>query len=107
MVDPPRKLALTVSRSALEEQQRSARVPVSTASSYSSPQGPAPFYHGAPSPVQPFPSDLSQTRPPRSHRRLPLPPVHVSRSPSASTSSSSQSLPTQLPTSRRQSVFVL
>jgi hypothetical protein len=110
MVDPPKDLALTVSRSPLEGQQRSARVSVSIDSSYSSPQVPANFYHGAPCPAPSFPSKLSQTRLPSSHRRLPTPPVHVSRSPSASTSptsSSSPSLPTQLPTSRRQSVFVL
>ncbi|KAF8497234.1 hypothetical protein F5888DRAFT_339829 [Russula emetica] len=91
------------SRSALEGQQRGASVSVSINSSYSSPQVPAPFYHGAPRPALSFPSELSQTRPPTSHRRLPIPPVHVSPSPSASTSSSSLSLPTQLPTSRRHS----
>jgi hypothetical protein len=104
MVDPPRELVLTVSRSL--EGQRGARVPVSIDSSHSSPQVPAPFRHDALS----FPSELSQTRPPRSHRRLPIPPVHLARSPSASTSStssSSLSLPTQFPTGRRQSVFVL
>lgn len=110
MVDPSRELALTASRSALRGQQRDARVSVSINSSYSSPQVPAPFYHAAPHPALSFPSELSQTRPPGSHRRLPIPPVHVSRSPSASTSStspSSLSPPTQRPTSRRQSVFVV
>lgn len=102
MVDPPRELASTVSRSALEE-HHGARVSVSINSSYSSPQVPAHFYHGAPHPALPLPYELSQTRPPSSHRRLPIPPVHVSHSPSTSTSSSSLSLPTQLPTSRRNS----
>ncbi len=101
MVDPPRELA------ALEVQQHrdGKRVSVSIDSCYSSPQVPAPLYHGAPCPAT---SEISRTRRPlSSHRRLPIPPVQVSHSPSASTSSSSLSLPTQLSTSRRQSVFVL
>jgi len=96
MVDPPRELALTVSRSALERQQRGARVSISIDSS---PQVPAHLSHGTPCPVLSFPYGLSPTRPPGSHRRLPIPPVHDSRSPSASTSPtspSSPSPPTQL-----------
>jgi hypothetical protein len=94
------------SRSAIGGHQRGARVPISIDPSYSSPQAPAPFHNGAPYPAVSFPSELSRNRPPSSHRRLPIPPVHVSDSPSASTSSSSLPLPTQLPTSQRQSVFV-
>jgi hypothetical protein len=113
MVDSPtpRKLTLTLSGSTPEGQQHGAK-PVSLDSSYSSPQVLAPFYHGAPlNPAVFFPSESSQTRrPPNSHRRLPMPPVHVSHSPSAPTSSTSSSglSPTaQLSTSRRQFVFVL
>jgi hypothetical protein len=106
---PPRELDPTVSESVLIRRQRSGPS-VSINSSHSPPPVLAPLYHGAPCPVLSFTSELSQTRSyPRSPRRLPIPPKHVSHSPSTSTSSSSSSslsLSIQFSPSRPQSVFV-